>query len=90
MPISHVGIKVEDIKASTSFYLNALAPLGYSVFKEIDNSVVGMAPKYGAPDFWIHSYSKEKETGQANATKTHVAFCAPSRKIVDAFHKAAL
>ena len=89
MPIAHVGVNVADAKASTSFYLTALAPLGYTVFKEIDNIVVGMAPKHAAPDFWIHETLK-KDTGSTAVAKTHVAFCAPSRKVVDAFHKAAL
>jgi hypothetical protein len=88
MPIAHVGVNVQDAKASTAFYLAALAPFGYSIFKDIDHTVVGMAPKYGAPDFWIHQCPEHKTAGAM--AKTHVAFCASSRKVVDEFHKAAL
>lgn len=87
MPIAHVGVRVANLKNASSFYLQALAPLHYAVFKEIDGVVVGLHPKYGAPDFWIHESPEAKE---GIAAKIHVAFCVSSRRTVDAFHKAAL
>lgn len=50
MPIAHIGLSVSDMKASRAFYLSALAPLGYKVYKESEH-FVGMAKL--APDFWL-------------------------------------
>ena len=86
MPISHIGLPVADLKASTAFYVSALAPLGYIIFKEIDNVVVGYGPKRGAPDFWIANRSEEK----GSITKLHMAFTGTTKKQVHDFYDAAL
>jgi catechol 2,3-dioxygenase-like lactoylglutathione lyase family enzyme len=88
MPLAHVSIPVSDLKASKAFYLNALQPLGYGLFMEVATTI-GMGPKYGNPDFWVHKCPDEKD-GDAKLQKTHVAFQASSRKVVHAFHEAAL
>jgi catechol 2,3-dioxygenase-like lactoylglutathione lyase family enzyme len=79
--IDHLGIAVRDIAASTAFYEQALAPLGYKVLMKFPQAA-GFG-KDGKPDFWI---------GQAEGDgggRTHVAFVT-DRKSVDAFHGAAL
>ena len=67
--------------ARSSFYAQALAPLGYSVQMEFPGAA-GFGTGEGIPDFWI---SSSDERGA-----THVAFTAPDRAAVDAFHEAAI
>jgi catechol 2,3-dioxygenase-like lactoylglutathione lyase family enzyme len=79
----HVGINVRDYRASREFYEQALAPLGYSVvmaFDEWKACGFGQAEK---PTFWV----AEREPA---GTGTHIAFEAPDRATVEAFHAAAL
>ncbi|HET6361600.1 MAG TPA: VOC family protein [Gemmatimonadota bacterium] len=80
--IDHVSVKTSNQPASRRFYEKALAPLGYEVLMEFeDGQVIGMGIG-GKPDFWFSS-------GEA-AGPIHVAFSAPDRATVDAFHAAAL
>jgi catechol 2,3-dioxygenase-like lactoylglutathione lyase family enzyme len=79
--LDHLGVSVRDLQASKDFYLAALAPLGYSVFMEIDDAVCGLQVG-GKPDFWLR---KGEPSGSI-----HVAFAADDRSTVDAFHRAAL
>lgn len=79
--LDHVTLKVKDLRKARAFYAAALAPLGYEVLMEFEG-VLGMGADQ-KPDFWI---SQEPE----NARPIHLAFVAPSRKAVDAFHAAAL
>jgi hypothetical protein len=88
MPLAHVSLPVTDLQASKAFYLNALKPLGYGLFLELDNTV-GLGPKNANPDFWLHKCPDEK-SARAKTQKTHVAFQAPSRSTVHAFHETAL
>jgi catechol 2,3-dioxygenase-like lactoylglutathione lyase family enzyme len=78
--LDHIGLNVRDIEASKAFYLKALEPLGYGVFREFGHSVGLQAD--GQPDFWLH------QRGEPSAP-VHVAFRA-DRSTVDAFHAAAL
>ena len=86
--IDHLGFSVADFARSRAFYLQALAPLGYApvmdVTKERSGGYegTGFGPP-GRPNFWIG-------TGETRSGPTHVAFAAPSRAAVDAFHRAAL
>jgi catechol 2,3-dioxygenase-like lactoylglutathione lyase family enzyme len=78
----HVGLEVADAQASKAFYDRALEPLGASVVMEYGGKAYG----YGTdrkPVFWIG------ERGEVGAP-VHVAFSAPDRSTVDAFHSAAL
>jgi catechol 2,3-dioxygenase-like lactoylglutathione lyase family enzyme len=80
--IDHVSVKTSNQGSSRRFYEQALAPLGYEVLMEFeDGQVVGMGVG-GKPDFWFSS-------GKASSP-IHVAFSAPDRAAVDAFHAAAL
>ena len=86
--IDHAGLIVSDAEKGRSFYERALAPLGYTVLKEIPKEFTGgktvvgygVAPK---PDFWTVN-------GTPNEPRLHVAFSAKSHAEVDAFYKAAL
>ncbi len=77
----HVAFGVSDLAASKAFFLQALAPLGVTVVME---------GPYGAglgcdrkPSLWLF------ETAETPA-HLHLAFAAESRKLVDAFYRAAL
>jgi catechol 2,3-dioxygenase-like lactoylglutathione lyase family enzyme len=78
--IDHLTLNVRDTTRSRAFYTRVLKPLGYSVRKAFPGWVgFGDARK---PYFWL----KEGKP----ARPTHLAFAAPSRAAVDAFHAAAL
>ena len=79
--IDHVTANVADVERAKRFYSQALAPLGYSVQMEFPDAA-GFGTGEGIPSFWIGS----REARGA----THVAFTAPDRAAVDAFHEAAL
>lgn len=87
--IDHIGIGAADLAASRRFYDAVLAPLGGCCIVEITPEQSGGAYHglgYGMGDrasFWVGS------DGPRGAG-IHVAFVAPSRAAVDAFHAAAL
>jgi len=82
--IDHIGLGVSDYARSKAFYLAALAPLGYGLVMEVreagGHAGFGVG---GKPDFWI-------SPGKATTAGAHVAFAAPDRATVRAFHQAAL
>ncbi|HYL58462.1 MAG TPA: VOC family protein [Candidatus Acidoferrales bacterium] len=78
--LDHIGLAVADVAKSKSFFVAALAPLGYQIVMDFGEAI-GLGAG-GKPDFWI---AKGK-----TADATHVAFVAPNRATVAAFHKAAL
>jgi catechol 2,3-dioxygenase-like lactoylglutathione lyase family enzyme len=79
--IDHLTLKVKDLAKAKAFFAAALAPLGYVVMMEFEGAV-GMGAD-GKADLWIAE-------DPANVRPTHLAFLAPSRAAVDAFHAAAL
>lgn len=94
--IDHIGLRVADLAAARAFYDAAFAPLGVDVVMSVGaeltggSAVLGYGPRAdgrdiqaGKPSFWIGE--DETLTGPM-----HVAFVAPSRAAVDAFHAAAL
>lgn len=87
--IDHVGLAVGDIAAARAFYQAALKPFGWGVQMEVTEEMTGGHGAhlgFGTPDmpfFWIGS-------GKSATTGCHVAFAAPDRATVDAFHAAAL
>jgi catechol 2,3-dioxygenase-like lactoylglutathione lyase family enzyme len=80
--IDHGSLNVRDLAAAKAFYAEALEPLGYRVFTELDEHVGFQAGEAG-PDFWI---SRRGGPGTGN----HVCFRARDRETVEAFHTAAL
>src|SRR4051794_26549922 len=79
--LDHLALGVSDLAASEAFYAAALAPLGYAVVMERDDRVAFGPP--ARPIFWLVAR-------EPVATGVHVAFRAPDRERVDAFHAAAL
>ena len=72
--IDHIVIRVRDLATSRQFYVEALAPLGYSVVKEVEPFV-----GFGAGsirDFWIGR-------GGPVTSGVHVAFACGSRSEVE-------
>ncbi|MBI3380651.1 MAG: VOC family protein [Aquabacterium sp.] len=86
--IDHTGILVSDFAKSKAFYLQALAPIGYTLLLELPAAVTGHTDVAGfgeapKPDFWI-------SRGAPNKPPIHIAFRATSRAMVDAFYQAAM
>jgi len=77
--IDHLTIPVRDVAASRRFYEAALTP--FEIETTVIEGAVGFAPS-GSVDFFI----REGEPG----APVHIAFAAPNRATVDAFHAAAL
>jgi catechol 2,3-dioxygenase-like lactoylglutathione lyase family enzyme len=97
--LDHVSIKVRVFARSRDFYRTALAPLGYSLLMEfpengppqyagfgVGGKSVVFHPQQpagsGNPDFWISQGEQ--------VAPVHFAFVCQDRKMVDAFHTAAL
>jgi catechol 2,3-dioxygenase-like lactoylglutathione lyase family enzyme len=79
--IDHIVVRVRDLARSRRFYLEALAPLGYGIIKEVEPFIgfgVGTTR-----DFWIGR-------GEPLTSGVHVAFACDSRSEVDAFHASAI
>jgi catechol 2,3-dioxygenase-like lactoylglutathione lyase family enzyme len=81
--LDHIGLNVSDYDRSRDFFERALAPLGFSVLMEPVPRIGGFG-RDGKPTFWI---TDQREPTTENV---HVAFTAPDRATVDAFHAAAL
>jgi catechol 2,3-dioxygenase-like lactoylglutathione lyase family enzyme len=79
--IDHISLRVRDLATAKTFYVQALAPIGYEVVMEFPEGF-GMGTK-GKPDFWVTSGGREGAT-------THIAFRSDDNEKVDAFHGAAL
>lgn len=75
----HVALPVRDIARSRAFYERALRPFGVKVVE----SPSGLGFALGDQDFWIGE-------GDVVAGSVHIAFAAPDRETVDAFHAAAV
>jgi len=86
--LDHVGFAVADHARSRAFYVAALAPLGFVPVMDLtkeqtgDYAGTGFGPP-GRPHFSISA-------GATLGGPVHVAFTAPNRAAVDAFHKAAI
>lgn len=81
--IDHIGLNVSDYSRSRDFYERALAPLGFSLLMEPVPSTGGFG-RDGKPRFWI------TDQRMPTSENVHVAFTAPDRVTVNAFHVAAL
>ncbi len=80
--LDHIGLKVRDVSASTSFYRVALAPLGHQVAsQDADGAGIGSASN---PSLWLYKSDAARGPG------VHIAFRATDRAMVDRFHAAGL
>src|SRR5262249_16744699 len=76
-----------NVPRSIAFYDAALAPLGLRQLYFDGNGAVAYGRNH--PQFWlVHPLDERRPACVDNGT--HVAFIAPSRAAVDAFHAAAL
>lgn len=86
--LDHIGFGVADHARSRTFYIEALAPLGYGIVMDITKEMTGgyegtgFGPP-GKPAFWIGN-------GETLKPCLHLAFAAKNRAEVDAFYKAAM
>jgi catechol 2,3-dioxygenase-like lactoylglutathione lyase family enzyme len=78
--IAHATLPVGDYGRAKTFYIKALAPLGYTNNMEFGDSAGFNDGKN--TDFWI--------AREPTVVPTHVAFEAKSKLQVEAFHVAAL
>jgi catechol 2,3-dioxygenase-like lactoylglutathione lyase family enzyme len=81
----HVSIGVSDIARTRRFYDAALKPLGYRCLSEGEGSL-----GYGGKSVALWISKNERPVPADSESGLHFCFAAPSRKDVDAFHKAAL
>ncbi len=79
--MDHIVVRVRDLDASRRFYVEALAPLGYRIVKEV-GPYVGFGDGTKS-DFWLGR-------GEPVTAAVHVAFGCGSRSGVDAFYARAL
>lgn len=95
--IDHMTFRVSDIARSKAFYAAALAPLGYALLfeQQFDGvDVLGFGQPAATPaheakiDTWL--VDGPSPHGAPATTGCHLAWSAPSRAAVDAFHAAAL
>jgi catechol 2,3-dioxygenase-like lactoylglutathione lyase family enzyme len=88
--IDHMTFRVADAERSKAFYAAALAPLGYRpLYDEVHEGsrVIGFGHDVKGQakiDTWLVDNKKPVTTG------CHLAWLAPDRAAVDAFHAAAL
>ena len=80
--LAHVSLQASDMTASRHFYETVLAPLGAVVVLEVDGAI-GFG-REGVPEFWIG------DATDPPGREAHVAFTAPDRAAVRAFHAAAV
>ena len=83
--INHLSIGVRDVARTKRFYDAALKPLGYSCLSQGEGSL-----GYGrdAVALWIGA--AERPVPADDKSGLHICLDAPTRRSVDAFHKAAL
>lgn len=84
--LHHLSFAVTDIARSAAFYDAVLAPLGYGRVWE-DETFVGYGTEPGKDLFAL---KLRPENAAVPGDGFHVAFAAPSREAVLAFHAAAL
>lgn len=89
--LDHMTFRVADIGRSRAFYAAALAPLGYD--KRVDQTFDGVqVVGFGVGeqiDTWLID-GPSPHGGPAVTSGCHLAWRAPNRAAVDAFHAAAL
>lgn len=81
--IDHLSLACADLDRSRAFYEPLLATLGARPVPHGGPTVVGFGDDRG-PYFWI------APGGTTETRELHIAFSAPDRATVDAFHHAAV
>lgn len=87
--LSHVSLGTNNHARARRFYRSVLETLSIGVVMDVDEDGV-QATAFGRayPEFWIQTPHNRRPAETANGV--HVAFLAPSKAAVEAFHAAAL
>lgn len=90
--LHHISLGVSDIERAAAFYDAALAPLGYvRVWDDLSPGADDQAVGYGVTGGGDKLAIKLRRKGQRPpGPGFHLAFAAPDRQAVAAFHQAAL
>lgn len=90
--LHHLSLGVSDIERAVTFYDAVLAPLGYvRVWSDLRPGGSNQAVGYGVRGGGDRLALKHRPEGQRPpGPGFHVAFAAPHREAVDAFHRVAL
>jgi len=83
--LHHLSLGVADLQRSGAFYDAAMGALGY-VRVWADDTAIGYGRRGGGDKLAI----KLRGDARAPGPGFHIAFAAPSREAVDAFHAAAM
>ena len=84
--LHHVSIGVSDVQRAAKFYDSVFSTLGYRRVMEI--MPYGIAYGREMPQFWVQLPHNHSPSSSGNGT--HIAFEAPSKAAVHAFHSAAI
>jgi catechol 2,3-dioxygenase-like lactoylglutathione lyase family enzyme len=84
--LSHLSFGVRDLERAAAFYDRILAPLGYARVWSSEKGV-GFGPPSAADKLALFAWPAQAEPPGPGF---HLAFAAPTRAAVDAFHAAAL
>jgi catechol 2,3-dioxygenase-like lactoylglutathione lyase family enzyme len=87
--LDHVSLGTANLARARKFYDAALKPLGFKMVWPVPGYGYGYGAAKDEPKFWI-GLPRAKRRKPRSSAGTHVAFQAPNRKAVDAFHKAAI
>lgn len=95
MSLEHISLATgpSNFQEVRDFYLAILQPLGYKVYFENVPKITGLVGPSRVPDFWLHPGPDDiakVTTAEKRGSKTHVAFRASSRKVVDEWYRNAL
>jgi catechol 2,3-dioxygenase-like lactoylglutathione lyase family enzyme len=85
VPIDHVKLPISDLDVSRAFYAAALAPFGYRLVYDGEESL-----GFGMGDDGDDDEPFALQLDAAPSVRTHIAFTATSTEQVDAFDVAAL
>ncbi|MDH2327362.1 VOC family protein [Cereibacter sp. SYSU M97828] len=91
--LDHTGIVVSDLARARRFYDAIAVPLGLGTTDNGEHAfLLGRSADDPIPYLWIGTLrpSYWAEGSRPGLNQMHIAFAAPSRDAVDAFHKAAL
>jgi catechol 2,3-dioxygenase-like lactoylglutathione lyase family enzyme len=88
----HFGFVVRDLAKSLRFYEACLAPLGLRIAERHGNEAVIISGEAEFPFIWMGTPKPDfwREEHGAARSPFHLAFSAPSREAVVAFHEAGL
>jgi catechol 2,3-dioxygenase-like lactoylglutathione lyase family enzyme len=88
--IDHLSLGVSDLARALAFYDALLAPLGHARLWTREDAAGWGPPGAADEPFAVYLSQRAASGARAAGNGSHLAFTAPSRQAVDAFHAAAL